>query len=499
MTAVPVRSLSDRAPPARAIPAPAVQRVALRRVQLVLDAFGVVAAMLAAAALQGWLVGRVDFLKRPPAFSEYALLAYLVLPAWLSLIAMLRLHETFEHPLSQAELLAKLVKLHVLGFTSLALVQFLSHAVINRSLVALFLFSSFALMYLERTLAYAWTRYQHVSGHAQSVLLIVGQPSRRMHEFLRDAMQSRLRPLVLGYVMGPERTDGLSQPPSEAPPLARVGELHDLQPILEERAVTQVVFFAPYQRPDSVQAELAICEALGISASFVVDVRQLSRAAPRITELYNHCVINYDIAPKRPEALAFKHGLDPLLATLLLIATAPLLLAIALAIWFDMGRPILFTQARAGLYGRPFRMLKFRTMRMGAERERETLLSHNEMTGPVFKVRDDPRVTRLGRILRRTSLDELPQLFNVLTGSMSLVGPRPLPVQEQQQIRGWQRRRLSMKPGITCLWQISGRSDVDFENWMLLDLKYVDDWSLWLDLLILLRTIPAVLRGRGAR
>jgi len=155
-------------------------------------------------------------------------------------------------------------------------------------------------------------------------------------------------------------------------------------------------------------------------------------------------------------------------------------------------------QPRAGLYGRSFRMVKFRSMVQGAEAQRETLGDSNEMSGPVFKIKADPRVTRLGRVLRKTSLDELPQLFNVLNGSMSLVGPRPLPLMEQRQIRGWQRRRLSMKPGITGLWQVSGRNDLDFEEWMLLDLEYIDDWSLGLDLSILLRTLPVVLFGRGA-
>jgi lipopolysaccharide/colanic/teichoic acid biosynthesis glycosyltransferase len=144
-------------------------------------------------------------------------------------------------------------------------------------------------------------------------------------------------------------------------------------------------------------------------------------------------------------------------------------------------------------------MLKFRTMEREAEERRDALLARNEMSGPVFKVSDDPRVTWLGRWLRKFSIDELPQLANVLFGSMSLVGPRPLPIREQQEIRGWHRRRLSMKPGITGLWQVSGRNDVDFEEWMKLDLRYVDEWSLRLDAWILLKTIPAVLLGKGSR
>lgn len=471
----------------------------LRKLQLALDAIDVTLAMGAAALLRPLLVGHIPGLKQAAHFSEHALLAYLTLPLWLSLIVVVRLHETFENPLSQSELIAKLVKLNLTGLLALGLLQFMTQAVVNRSLVALFLLSSFALMYLQRTVCYAWTRYQHVRGHARPVILLVGRPSRRMYDFVRDALASRLQPVVLGYLCGREPNTGHSQPPSEAAPLTELGDLSALQPLLEERGINQVVFLAPYQQPDHVLNELSVCENLGVPASFVVDLKQLSRAAPRINELYDHCVISFDVSPKRPEALAIKHGLDPLLAFAALILAAPLMLAIAAAVFVTMGRPVLFTQQRAGLYGRAFRMFKFRTMLNGAEARRTEVLALNEHQGPVFKARDDPRITPLGHFLRRTSLDELPQLFNVLTGSMSMVGPRPLPVQEQQQIRGWQRRRLSVKPGITGLWQVSGRSDVDFEKWMLLDLKYVDDWSLWLDMQILLRTLPVVLFRRGAR
>jgi exopolysaccharide biosynthesis polyprenyl glycosylphosphotransferase len=468
---------------------------ALRRLQLVIDAASVLAAMAAAALLRPLLLPHLPWLKEAAAFSEHALLAYLLLPLWLTLIVVLRLHETFVKPLSQSSLLTKLVKLNVTGLAALALLQFLSQTIVNRSLVALFMGSCFALMWTQRTLS---ARYLH-AGHARTTLLLVGRPSGRMHDFVSDALASELQPALLGYVCGPESTETLSVPPPAGPSLRQLGELSALQRILEEQAVHQVVFLPPYQRPESVPNELAVCEALGIPASFLVDLKQLSRAAPRIGELYDHCVISFDVAPKRPEALALKHGLDPLAALLLLLVALPVMAVIALAIALTMGRPVIFTQQRAGLYGRPFRMFKFRTMRPEAEAQRDAVQTLNELGGPVFKARSDPRITPLGHLLRRTSLDELPQLFNVLLGTMSLVGPRPLPVREHEQIRGWQRRRLSMKPGITGLWQVSGRSDVDFESWMLLDLKYVDDWNLWLDVQILLKTIPTVLFGRGAR
>jgi exopolysaccharide biosynthesis polyprenyl glycosylphosphotransferase len=192
--------------------------------------------------------------------------------------------------------------------------------------------------------------------------------------------------------------------------------------------------------------------------------------------------------------------LDLALACLMLLVVGPLLmLPAAILIKLTSRGPVLFKQKRCGLNGRQFVMYKFRSMVDNAEQLRVELESLNEMDGPVFKSSRDPRITGIGKILRRFSIDELPQLFNVLRGDMSLVGPRPPLPGEVARYERWQRRRLSMKPGITCLWQVSGRNEVSFEDWMKLDLDYIDNWSLLLDLKILLKTIPVVLLGRGAR
>jgi lipopolysaccharide/colanic/teichoic acid biosynthesis glycosyltransferase len=210
-------------------------------------------------------------------------------------------------------------------------------------------------------------------------------------------------------------------------------------------------------------------------------------------------VLVYARSGPRAAAVLVKTLADRLLAAGLLIALSPVLGAVALAVRLRLGGPVLFVQRRAGFHGRPFWMLKFRTMRVGAEAEQPALRARNQMDGPAFKLADDPRVTPLGRFLRRSSLDELPQLLNVLAGDMSLVGPRPLPLDETALLSGGHRRRLSMRPGLTCLWQVSGRNDLSFREWMALDLDYVDRWSLGLDAVILLRTIPAIVTGRGAR
>ena len=197
--------------------------------------------------------------------------------------------------------------------------------------------------------------------------------------------------------------------------------------------------------------------------------------------------------------LLAKRAFDVVLSVLGLVLLSPLLASVAVAVRLDSRGPVLFRQRRCGLNGRVFTLYKFRSMRLGAEDELDALRQHNEMDGPVFKMRDDPRVTGVGRFLRRTSIDELPQLWNVLEGDMSLVGPRPPLPEEVRRYERWQRRRLSMKPGITCPWQVSGRTDLDFDRWMELDLAYIDELVALADLQIVARTIPAVLLRRGAR
>jgi exopolysaccharide biosynthesis polyprenyl glycosylphosphotransferase len=197
--------------------------------------------------------------------------------------------------------------------------------------------------------------------------------------------------------------------------------------------------------------------------------------------------------------MAAKRAIDIGISLFLLLLLVPLWILVAMAIKLTSPGPVVFLQERIGLNKRRFKIMKFRTMVSNAERLIHQLESRNEVSGPVFKIKNDPRITPIGRFLRRSSIDELPQLLNVLKGDMSLVGPRPLPVRDYEGFsEDWQRRRFSVKPGITCLWQVNGRSAISFDQWMLLDLKYMDEWSLWLDLKILMRTVPAVLRGSGA-
>jgi len=211
-------------------------------------------------------------------------------------------------------------------------------------------------------------------------------------------------------------------------------------------------------------------------------------------------LLSFSTTPTNEAVMFVRRILDIILASVMLLIFGPLLmLPTAILIKLTSPGPVLFRQKRCGLNGRVFTMYKFRSMVDHAEQLRVELEAFNEMDGPVFKSSRDPRITLIGKVIRRRSIDELPQLFNVLQGHMSLVGPRPPLPQEVARYQRWQRRRLSMKPGMTCLWQISGRNEVSFEDWMKLDLTYIDNWSLLLDLKILLKTVPVVLLGRGAK
>jgi exopolysaccharide biosynthesis polyprenyl glycosylphosphotransferase len=225
----------------------------------------------------------------------------------------------------------------------------------------------------------------------------------------------------------------------------------------------------------------------------------LQVAKSYVDELEGVPVVTIQSGPQDSWPLAAKRLIDVVGSLTLLVLLMPVFAAIALLIKMDTPGPVFFTQDRIGFNKRRFRLLKFRTMQVGADKQQQMLESLNEAKGPVFKIKDDPRVTRAGKFLRRFSIDELPQLLNVLKGDMSFVGPRPLPIRDVERIDvQWHKRRFSIKPGITCLWQVNGRSNIAFDDWVRLDLEYIDQWSLGLDVKILIKTIPAVFRGSGA-
>ena len=271
--------------------------------------------------------------------------------------------------------------------------------------------------------------------------------------------------------------------------------------MLHEHSVSGVLVSTRHATLDPVENVIKLCEIEGVETWLLADFFATQIAHASFDELFGHPLIVFRSAPETSWQMLLKLLLDFFGALALVIVTSPLMALVALGIKLTSPGPALFRQKRSGLNGAPFEIYKFRTMTTNAEQLKHELAAMNEMSGPVFKVTNDPRVTAFGRFLRKWSLDELPQLFNVLRGEMSLVGPRPLPVDEVRRFSDLaHRRRLSVKPGLTCLWQIKGRNQIsDFKEWVRLDLEYIDNWSLWLDVKILLKTLPAVLRATGAK
>jgi exopolysaccharide biosynthesis polyprenyl glycosylphosphotransferase len=277
-----------------------------------------------------------------------------------------------------------------------------------------------------------------------------------------------------------------------------VHSLSEVNHLLREHVVDEVVVAVEKQDLDRLEPVLRDCELEGVKTRLHLNFLPSLTSKVTLEHIEHVPLLTLSTTPQDEMQLFLKRVLDTVAASTFIVLFSPLLLLIALLVKVTSSGPVLYRQTRCGLGGRRFTLYKFRSMVQGADEMRSQIAHLNEVDGPVFKISGDPRCTRLGRWLRRASLDELPQLWNVLRGDMSFVGPRPPVPDEVKEYKPWQRRRLRMRPGLTCLWALEGRSTLNFERWMQLDLSYIDRWSLWLDAKIFVKTIPHVLFGRGA-
>jgi exopolysaccharide biosynthesis polyprenyl glycosylphosphotransferase len=367
---------------------------------------------------------------------------------------------------------------------------------LSRAWFILFAALSLLLLMLEKIFLRVMARYVRAKGLNYRTILIVGT-GRRAIEVAHAVEEHKYWGYkILGFV-----SDGHRLPNGWG--RYRVhGTVPELRTLLERtefpEIVDEIVFAVTRKKLDEMKQIFLLCEELGIRARVAMNFFQNRVARIEVEELDGIPFLTFTTTPSNETQLAAKRLLDVAISLMLLGLSFPVIVMSALAIKITSPGSVFFKQTRIGLNGRIFTLYKFRTMIEDAH-ERLSEVSHlNEMSGPVFKAKADPRVTGVGRVLRKFSLDELPQLWNVLKGDMSLVGPRPPIPEEVRSYHRWQRRRLSMKPGLTCLWQVNGRNNVDFDRWMQMDLQYIDNWSPSLDLKILLRTIPVVLLGRGA-
>jgi exopolysaccharide biosynthesis polyprenyl glycosylphosphotransferase len=383
------------------------------------------------------------------------------------------------------DILWPLFKGCVITTVGLVLVMYAFHFVVPRGVMVFFGTVSFSLVYLKEELIRLamHSKFAQFQYKRRFIIIATGDEIGR----LRHDLKKRADP---GIEIVAELTLG-------------EGSLPQLAQMLHEHSVNGVIISARRTFFEQVENVIKTCELEGIEAWLIADFfgTQISRA--RFDELLGVPLLVFRTAPETSWQGIAKQLMDFFgsLVLLVFLTVIPVIPVIAVAIKLSSPGPVFFRQQRSGLNGSPFTLYKFRTMVTNAEQFKHELEAMNEMTGPVFKITNDPRVTPIGKFLRKYSLDELPQLFNVLRTEMSLVGPRPLPVDEVKRFEDLaHRRRLSVKPGLTCLWQISGRNQIsDFKDWVRLDLEYIDNWSLWLDLKILVRTIPAVFAGTGAK
>jgi exopolysaccharide biosynthesis polyprenyl glycosylphosphotransferase len=376
--------------------------------------------------------------------------------------------------------LAKACAVSVVG---MILIMFLLKIALARSVIILFGGVCFTLLMIKEEILRRWLLSRYGASQFRLRTILVGSPDDTAR--LRQELQQR----------GAQELETVAELDINHSAPGRLVEL------LHQHSANAVILSAAHTYFGQVEKAIEVCEREGVEVWLLADFFKTQVSRTTLDELMGRPTLVFRSAPEASWQRVAKDFMDVTGALVLVVLTLPLMGLIALAIRLTSPGPVLFRQQRSGLHGRPFNMLKFRTMVTNAEQLKQELEALNEMSGPVFKLSNDPRVTRVGRFLRRWSLDELPQLFNVLRGEMSLVGPRPLPVAEVERFDDpADRRRLSVKPGLTCLWQVGGRNEVRcFKDWVRLDLQYIDHWSLWLDLKILARTIPAVLRGTGAK
>jgi exopolysaccharide biosynthesis polyprenyl glycosylphosphotransferase len=384
------------------------------------------------------------------------------------------------------------------GVCSLSLLiaaQLGSWRTITVTTVLLFWFLGVTLVGALRMAVFRTSQRFRKRGRNTKTLLVIGGGHRAQQLMRKIAGRSELGYQIVGYV---DSSSLYREKEFAGAPW--LGGFDTLNHILDEHVIDEVAIALPIKSLYSeIQSAIDRLEAQGIAVHVLSDFfpRQLARLNP--TEFQGLPLLSFTSTPPFCWKMEVKRLIDLVLSCTLLIAGAPLFLLAALLIKLDSRGPVFFSQERMGYNKRRFMMVKFRTMVTDAEARMAEIEHLNEKDGPIFKIKNDPRITRVGRVLRKFSIDELPQLFNVLMGDMSLVGPRPLSIRDALNLEeSRQKRRFSVKPGLTCLWQISGRSNLSFDEWVDLDLEYIDGWSLHLDWWILLKTIPAVISARGA-
>ena len=424
---------------------------------------------------------------------QYLWLLLFIVPTWAVLLQWSGTYQShrIQSPIREIGQIFRALALG--GIALFAFVGLTKSSHISRPFLAAFALTDVTALILLRMAIRTLAHAARARGFNTRSVLIVGTGAGALAHAERIAANRHWGHRLVGFVSQGE-VDGKSNIPQSSV----IGKMNSIRRVLCEYVVDEVVVAVPPQQLANIDSLLLHCEQVGVKTRLALDLFPHQIARVEMEDMDGCPMLTFSTTPPEDFALGVKRFIDIAFSSLFLVTFSWVYLIIAALIKATSRGPVFFHQERVGMNGRRFTFLKFRSMVMDADRRKAELQHLNEMDGPVFKIKNDPRVTRVGRFLRKFSLDELPQMWNVLCGDMSLVGPRPPLPSEVQQYESWARRRLSVRPGITCLWQVSGRNSINFNQWMELDLAYIDNWTLGLDMRILLKTIPAVLAGKGA-
>ena len=427
----------------------------------------------------------------PYNLSDLLYVAFLVAPVWFVLLELFDLG-AMARIQRYRQLIKKYIGVIVIGITVLFIIShLLDLGHISNTEFLVFGVLNFITLFTQKATGRSILKYFRARGYNTRMILVIADNSSI--PFIDQLIECH----YWGYLIGGIITN------SEAVK-ERYGEKYSIFPekgnfakLIDEKVIDEVFFCKNNFKTRELTRYISKCRDIGVIFHLQSDVLKFAGLNPRLSTLYQQYFLSFRNTPENYLALMAKRAIDYLLSITILILTSPIMAILSLLIKLEDGGPVFFKQVRVGKNGRHFKCLKFRTMVVNAEELQGQLMSKNEQDGPVFKIKDDPRITRIGKFLRKTSIDEFPQFINVLMGDMSIVGPRPPIPAEVKQYKRNLTRRLSINPGITCIWQVSGRNNISFDKWMEMDMQYIDNWSLKLDFIIMLKTCKVIFSGNG--
>lgn len=422
---------------------------------------------------------------------EHYIVALIIIPLWFGLLELFELG-AMARIQRHRQIIKKYILVIFVGALTISFIsQILGYSWLTTNMVFTFGLLNFLVLTTQKLAGRTVLKYLRRKGYNTRMLLIIADESSA--DFIRQIMENE----EWGYRIRGILSDSEDIKKEFGSRYSLYSESENFSRIIDERVIDEVFYCKQQFNSVYIQKLVQECREVGVSFHLHNKVLSFSGLSPKLYFLNHQFFISFRNTPENYLALKVKGTLDFFLSILVLIFISPFFMLIALAIKLDDGGPVFFKQVRVGKHGRLFKCIKFRTMVTNAEEVQEKIMELNEQDGPVFKIKNDPRITRVGRFIRKTSLDELPQFINVLAGDMSIVGPRPPIPSEVKQYQRHLKRRLSINPGITCIWQVSGRNNVPFDKWMEMDMEYIDNWSLRLDFIIMLKTVKVIFDRNG--